>query len=200
MTTEETTHFPCFNKCAIIFDPVICTNQTTYVCVWCRVYVVQHHSDVAIMTERESEHCCLSETVRKAPGVSSHMCCLYNVNVGTEAVTLLAIWSTAVIFEKSQKFCLFLILPRYAYNIHPLHNRRQTINRINDGLMLFKAWSTRFMSLNNNTLIFTKENAFENVVYTIWVFRYRYQCARTIAPWSLGLMCHQLFYNNPALV
>ena len=53
------------------------------------------------MTERQ--HCSLSETVRKAPGVSSHKCCLYSVNVGADAVTLLAIWNTAVIFEKSQE-------------------------------------------------------------------------------------------------
>ena len=47
------------------------------------------HSDVAIMTERQ--HSRLSETVRMAPWVSSHKCCLYNVNVGVDAVALLAI-------------------------------------------------------------------------------------------------------------
>ena len=62
------------------------------------------------------------------------------------------------------------IVPRYAYDMHPLSVRRQAINRINDGLMLFEAWSTRFMALNNNTLSFTKENAFEKVVCTIWAF------------------------------
>ena len=60
----------------------------------------KHHSDVAIMTE--SQQCRLSETFCKAPGVSSHRCCLYNVNVGADAVALLAIWNTAVIFEKSE--------------------------------------------------------------------------------------------------
>ena len=63
---------------------------------------------------------------------------------------------------------IFQIVPRSAYDMHPLSVRRHAINRINDGLMLFEAWSTRFMALNNNTLIFTKENAFENVVCTIW--------------------------------
>ena len=95
---------------------------------------------------------------------------------------------------------MFWIVPKYAYDMHPLSVRPQAINRINDGLMSFEAWSTRFMALNNNTLIFTKENAFENVVCTIWAFWYRYQCARTIAPRFPGLMCHQLFYNNPTLV
>ena len=88
----------------------------------------------------------------------------------------------------------------YAYDMHPLSVRRQAINRINDGSMLFEAWTTRSMALNNNTLIFTKENAYENVVCTIWAFWYRYQCARTRAPRFPGLMCHQLFSNHPALV
>ena len=66
--------------------------------------------------------------------------------------------------------------------MHPLSVRRKAINRINDGLMPFEAWSARFMALNNNTLVFTKENALENVVCTISAFWYRYHCARTIAP------------------
>ena len=130
-----------------------------------------------------------------------HRCCLYNVNVGVDVVTLLAIWNTAVIFEKSQERCLFFKL---CPDLHAICThfpfRRQAINRINDGLMSFEAWSTRFMALNSNTLIFSKENAFENVVCTIWAFWYRYQCARTIASRIPGLMCHQLFYNNPSLV
>ena len=95
---------------------------------------------------------------------------------------------------------MFWIVPKYAYDMHPLSVRRQAINRLNDGLMSFEACSTRFMALNNNTLIFTKENAFENVVCTIWAFWYRYQCARTIAPRFPELMCHQLFHNNATLV
>ena len=65
--------------------------------------ITKHHSDVTVMTERQ--HCRLSDTVHKALGVSSHRFCLYNVNVGEDAVTLLAlaIWNTAVIYEKSQE-------------------------------------------------------------------------------------------------
>ena len=70
--------------------------------------IKKHHSDVAIMTVRQ--HCRLSDTVRKAPRVSSHKCCLYNVNVEADAVALLAIWNSAVIFEKSQEWCLFFKL------------------------------------------------------------------------------------------
>ena len=46
---------------------------------------------------------------------------------------------------------IFQIVTRYADDMLPLSDRRQVINRINDGLMPFEAWPTRFMALNNNT-------------------------------------------------
>ena len=89
-------------------------------------------------------------------------------------IQMLQSWSrdsTAVSMKPSVRLLtramfMFWIVPRYAYDMHSLSVRRQAINRNNDGFMSFEAWPTRFMALNNKTLIFTKENEFENVVCT----------------------------------
>ena len=56
-----------------------------------RPQLKKHHSDVAIMIETQQW---------LLPGWAAiGRCCLYNVNVGADAVTLLVIWNTAMIFE-----------------------------------------------------------------------------------------------------
>ena len=152
------------------------------------------------MTERQ--HCRLSETIRKAPGMNSHwqvffVQCQRGGGCGDTPCHLK---HCSDFWKVTNVMFIFEIVARYACDMHQLSVRRQAINRINDDLMSFEAWSTRFMVLNNNTLIFTKEHWFENVVCTVWAFCYRYQSARTKATRFPGLLCHQLFYNNPALV
>ena len=65
--------------------------------------------------------------------------------------------------------------------------------------MLCETRSIRFMALNNNTLIFTKENAFENVVCTIWAFWYRYKYARTIAPRFTGFAVTSIILQQSSI-
>ena len=114
MITEKTTHFPCFNVCAIIFNPVF-LGIRLHMSV-CKVALTSCDPNQKNIIQtlqswpRDNTVASVKPSVRLPGWAAIGRCCLYNINVGADAVTLLAIWNTVVIFEKSQEWCLFFKL------------------------------------------------------------------------------------------